>query len=399
MSDISGQHTIAEKVPNPVAMVSRDGTLISSNMEAGRILKTLGCEVGSRVPECILYSIPEALKSGSSDIVELNCGGEVVQFTIVALPGKQLSQSSGRHEHKGPADVNSPFLNSLPMAFYSTKISEDFMVTWISDGITPITGLSPNQFLRSERLWGPSIHPDDEKRVEEAINGITSKGQMSIEYRRKHADGHYIWVLDQAYMICAPGKEPIIAGTMMDIDRRKQLERTLMDHNEFLGNLVEGSSEGIVVLDETAHILYLNPFMCRALGLKVHQWLRGLIELPIDSRDAKRTTEALGKALRGKQASCGVRLRTADGGGGRYRLCLSRFEWLKRNCILGVVVRDRQNDEERSLKKEKAYMKRLLIKVERMVARGIQKDAIIVTIHKGLGAIDRTGLTLIAGQK
>jgi PAS domain S-box-containing protein len=399
MIDISEEHPIAEKTPNPVAMVSKDGTLISSNGEAGRILRTLGCEVGSQVPECILCSIPEALESGTSDTIELNCGGEAVQFTIVALPGKPLGPSSESHEFKGPAEANSPFLNSLPMAFYSTKVSGDFEVTWISDGITPITGSMPHQFLRSERLWGPSIHPDDRKRVEQAINGLTSTGQMSIEYRRKRADGNYKWVLDHAYMICAPGKEPLVAGTMMDIDLRKQLERSLMDHNEFLGYLVDGLSEGIVVLDETAHILYLNPFMRRALGLKVQQWLRGLVELPIDPRDANRTMEAFGKALRGNPASCSACLRTAGGGGGRYRLSLSRMEWQGKNCVLGVVIRDRQNEEVRRLKSEKADMKRLLTKVHRMLARGTPKDTVINTIHKGLCAIGQPESAPKVGQK
>lgn len=92
--------------------------------------------------------------------------------------------------------------------------------------------------------WRQMVHPEDRDRVQTLAEQVTrgDLDQFEAEYRMRHRDGHWVWIQDRArvYERDADGKAMRIAGTHMDITRRKVAElklEYLVDHDELTGLL------------------------------------------------------------------------------------------------------------------------------------------------------------------
>ncbi|HEY5995469.1 MAG TPA: PAS domain-containing protein, partial [Candidatus Deferrimicrobiaceae bacterium] len=93
--------------------------------------------------------------------------------------------------------------------------------------------------------WTKLIHPDDFDRVLKAIEGNLSAAvpHLEVEYRLRHKDGGYRWVLARA--IClrdADGAPARMAGSLTDLTDRKRLEEQLLQSQKMdaVGRLAGG---------------------------------------------------------------------------------------------------------------------------------------------------------------
>ncbi|MDQ3133174.1 MAG: EAL domain-containing protein, partial [Acidobacteriota bacterium] len=84
--------------------------------------------------------------------------------------------------------------------------------------------------------WFDRIHPEDASKVEREINAHLEggDGHFESEYRMRHKDGSYLWVLSRgiAAVRDAAGQATRIAGSQTDITQRKQVEEQLT-HDAF----------------------------------------------------------------------------------------------------------------------------------------------------------------------
>ncbi len=89
-------------------------------------------------------------------------------------------------------------------------------------------GLTPESTLESFEDWKRLIHPDDVARIEDFFNEHLKHEPQSkeIEYRLKHADGSWIWVLAKGRIIehDANGKPLRASGTHLDVSQRRDDE-------------------------------------------------------------------------------------------------------------------------------------------------------------------------------
>ena len=80
--------------------------------------------------------------------------------------------------------------------------------------------------------WLDRVHPEDRPGLEARIQGHLSGGatHLSAEYRMRHADGSYRWMLSRGMAVrdAATGKPYRLAGSQTDIDERKKMEEQLM---------------------------------------------------------------------------------------------------------------------------------------------------------------------------
>ncbi len=79
--------------------------------------------------------------------------------------------------------------------------------------------------------WFNRVHPDDLESVRSAITshreGITP--HFEVEYRMKHADGRWLWMLSRGAAIRdGSGKATRMAGSQADISARKEAEQQLL---------------------------------------------------------------------------------------------------------------------------------------------------------------------------
>ncbi len=112
-------------------------------------------------------------------------------------------------------------------------------------GLESLLGFAPSDDCKEIGFWFRNIHPDDlapvQSSLREAFNGLAER--WSGEYRFRRADGEYLNILERALIIRdAHGKAVRLAGPMMDVTTRKQLQAQICrsQRMEAFGQLANG---------------------------------------------------------------------------------------------------------------------------------------------------------------
>ncbi|MEW6752114.1 MAG: ATP-binding protein [Candidatus Latescibacterota bacterium] len=77
--------------------------------------------------------------------------------------------------------------------------------------------------------WASHVHPEDRDAAQAALQQAASSGQpYELEYRFRHAQGHYLWVHDVGRVSIPPeGPGPVAIGVMQDVDRSRRVTDAL----------------------------------------------------------------------------------------------------------------------------------------------------------------------------
>ena len=104
--------------------------------------------------------------------------------------------------------------------------------------------------------WGRFAHPDDLARSGAALEAhfAGESEDYECEARMRHRDGHWVWVLDRGRVISwtPDGKPEWMAGTHLEVTRRKRAEAELQDYRDHLEALVEARTADLSVAKEAA---------------------------------------------------------------------------------------------------------------------------------------------------
>lgn len=99
---------------------------------------------------------------------------------------------------------------------------------WVNNTWLKFIGLHRDQIGEDVRDWSEKIHPDDLGIAEKAIQLTIQHGQpYVIEFRMRHADGHWVWIEGSGAVVKwdEKTKKPLrLAGTHRDISNRKKAE-------------------------------------------------------------------------------------------------------------------------------------------------------------------------------
>jgi len=122
----------------------------------------------------------------------------------------------------------------------------------------------------SIKTWGSLVHTDDQKQSDELLERHFS-GELpyyNCEYRMKHKDGHWVWVLDRGQVITrtADGKPLMMFGTHSDITARKRSEEVVRESEEQFRFLVNYSYDLIWRLKPDGVFSYVSPSWKTILG-------------------------------------------------------------------------------------------------------------------------------------
>lgn len=139
------------------------------------------------------------------------------------------------------------------------------IIEYISPSHKSILGYEPEDML--ERSILDFVHPHDKYRVMTAVQtAIDSVSSGKIEYRSRHAHGHYLWLETIGNLLL--NDNGLTTGAIFctrDITERKQYEEALRQSEERYRKLVELSPSAIAVHIED-RIVFANKMAAKLVG-------------------------------------------------------------------------------------------------------------------------------------
>ncbi len=123
--------------------------------------------------------------------------------------------------------------------------------------------------------WESRVHPDDLSRILGRIKQYIRDraSAYKVEFRFRHKDGSYRWILAQASVLTDENGEPYrVLGSHIDITEHKTVEEALRESEERFSKIFEMSLDLICIADiNTTSFLTVNPSFKRVLGYEQHE--------------------------------------------------------------------------------------------------------------------------------
>ncbi len=161
----------------------------------------------------------------------------------------------------GMMKIQAKLMKSEERLKYVLKGSNDGLWDWdivnnkvyFSEQWKKMIGYKDNELKNDFSVWEKSLHPDDFKKTMEFVNNYIKsggRGKFEIEFRMKHKNGGYVYILARAFLVKGlSGKPRRLVGTHIDITQRKKYEQKIKDSKEQFRALFESSKDAIMILE------------------------------------------------------------------------------------------------------------------------------------------------------
>jgi PAS domain S-box-containing protein len=187
-------------------------------------------------------------------------------------------------------------VEQVPAIIYTESAEEPGRTIYISPQIEAITGYASASWMDSPNFWNEIVHPDDIDylRAEDDRTNLTGE-PFRAEYRIYTRDRHILWMQDEAVLVRdKTGKALFWQGVMHDISDKKRAEEAMRASEEKFREVMEQSSEGIVIADHRGRIVDWNRKQEEITGYGKADFLgRPLWEVQFRSTLPERQTPAL----------------------------------------------------------------------------------------------------------
>ncbi len=119
--------------------------------------------------------------------------------------------------------------------------SDNANMPFVSPQVEQILGYPPERFMQNNRFWFEIMHPDDYARMRgDGELSVSNLSEVTLEYRMRHADGHWVWVQDTSRPVYDADDELMFfQGFLLDVSKRHDALQRLEEAEERLRVLVE----------------------------------------------------------------------------------------------------------------------------------------------------------------
>ena len=200
-------------------------------------------------------------------------GNEPVRyFAFISLPAQAVAPPVvTASPFATPATTSDNFLIQLyersPLGFFDLNFLKKEV--YYSPAWKRMLGYADAALPNTYDSWLALIHPDDSAAApdHQGRGGATGTRQFSLEFRMKHAQGHYVWVQSVGLQLYGPnGALQRVIGAHLDIADRKEFEEASLRAEERLLQLADRGRVGVFDLDFSNRLCWLSPGFKSLLG-------------------------------------------------------------------------------------------------------------------------------------
>ncbi len=187
-------------------------------------------------------------------------------------------------------------------------------------------GLDVSTLAQHIATWQSLVHPDDRQRVVDAWKAHTEgrTDTFRAEYRMRHADGHWVWILDCGRVVerDAGGEAVRGVGVHMDISERKAVEAAVHDSEARFRAMSDSAPVMVWMTDATGSPTFFNKPWLEFVGRSMEQELTDGWLAHIHSSERERCKFAWRTAVANKAPyKAEYRMKRRDG---EYRWMIDR---------------------------------------------------------------------------
>ena len=131
-------------------------------------------------------------------------------------------------------------------------------------------GYEPEEISTDSDAWLALVHPHDLPRLlhQEQVHLTGESEQFESEFRMRHKDGHWLWILDRGKVIArdVDGRPLRMVGTHTDITEHRKLTEALQEEKERLRITLHSIGDGVICTDATGRVSFMNPIAEQLTG-------------------------------------------------------------------------------------------------------------------------------------
>lgn len=165
-------------------------------------------------------------------------------------------------------DMAQVIVDNSPVILFRRLAGDDPRLVYVSDNIRRL-GYTPSDFLEERIRFRDIVHPDDQDRVSEEIQGFRERDVENYTqyYRILDREGGIRWIEDRTTVVRdAAGRKQHHQGILVDITERRIAEEALRKSEEKYRRIIETTGQGVVMMDGDFTIVDVNDAYCRMLG-------------------------------------------------------------------------------------------------------------------------------------
>jgi PAS domain S-box-containing protein len=134
-------------------------------------------------------------------------------------------------------------------------------------------GYADHELVGSFNEWKNRLHPDDRIEAiaheEQYLQGNHHPSQYESEFRLRHRDGSYRWILSRGLLQYGQDGQPeSLLGCHIDVTRQKRNEQAMLASEQRFRSLAESSQDYIMLYDRHGRHVYMNPAGLQVSGFK-----------------------------------------------------------------------------------------------------------------------------------
>ncbi|HEX2535862.1 MAG TPA: PAS domain S-box protein, partial [Chitinophagaceae bacterium] len=176
--------------------------------------------------------------------------------------------------------------------------------TLFSDQFYRLIGLSPEDKNRELKTLLNSVHPSDREKVKEAVSNLLAYREMEpVELRLAGPEDSVRYFVNRSKIIRALNGDELFIGTLQEVTEDRQLRRQLDERVRESEELIDASTDRIMVLDHTLHFTGWNRKCSEIYRFQKEEVMgRSLFEVFPQIRQHDETMQAFEEARSGRQA-------------------------------------------------------------------------------------------------